>query len=139
MAYGDGDTSYHTAGGTAGITALVDDFYALMDTLPVAATIRAMHPDDLTTSRDKLTRFLCGWLGGPNRYREKYGVISIPGAHQHLDIGAPERDAWLTCMKQAIARQPWPDDFKDYLLRALAVPAERTRMVCERVKAAKPT
>ena len=134
MSYGQGDASFRAAGGEAGIRQLVDRFYDLMDSLPQAAIIRAMHPDDLTVSRDKLATFLCGWLGGPNRYREKYGVISIPGAHQHLDIRAAERDAWLTCMKHAIDRQPWPHDFKDYLLRALAVPAERTRMVCERLR-----
>jgi hemoglobin len=135
MAYGDGDTSFQAAGGEAGLRRLVDDFYDIMETRPQAATILAMHPADLAVSRDKLARFLCGWLGGPHRYNEKYGRITIPGAHSHLDIGAAERDAWLGCMREAIARQPWEADFKDYLLRALAVPAERVRLVCERVRA----
>lgn len=134
MAYGDGDASFRAAGGESGLRRLVDDFYDIMDADPAAATIRAMHPDALEVSRDKLARFLCGWLGGPHRYNEKYGRITIPGAHSHLDIGVSERDAWLACMRDAIARQPWPDDFKDYLLRALAVPAERVRLVCARIR-----
>jgi hemoglobin len=77
-----------------------------------------------------LARFLCGWLGGPHRYQERYGPISIPGVHGHLAIGEAERDAWLALMREAIAAQPYADDFKHYLLTQLAVPAERIRQVC---------
>lgn len=125
--YGQGDASFQAAGGFDGIKALVDDFYAAMDTLPEAAHIRAMHPADLSTSADKLTRFLCGWLGGPRLFSEKYGPIAIPKFHQAFPIGPAERDAWLLCMKVAAAKQPFADDFKTYLLEQLYVPAERSR------------
>ena len=123
--YGFSDTSFQTAGGEAGIRRLVDDFYRFMDELPEAKTIRAMHKTDLTESRDKLTLFLCGWMGGPRRYNEKYGSINIPRDHAHLAIGAAERDAWLLCMERAIALQPYPTDFANYLLTQLRIPAER--------------
>ncbi|MGE0826887.1 MAG: group II truncated hemoglobin [Candidatus Binatia bacterium] len=125
--YGEGDASFQAAGGEAGIRRLVDDFYDYMDTLPDARDIRAMHPSDLTVSRDKLARFLCGWLGGPKLFREKYGPITIPKAHAHLPIGAAERDAWLLCMKKAISRQPYNPEFKHYLFTQLTIPAERVR------------
>ncbi|UTW13749.1 group II truncated hemoglobin [Marinobacterium rhizophilum] len=125
--YGDGDTSYQAAGGIDGIRRLVDAFYDQMETLPQAADIRAMHRQDLAESRDKLSCFLSGWLGGPKLYREKYGPISIPAAHAQLRIGSLGRDAWLLCMEKALEQQPWADDFKRYLLRALSVPAERCR------------
>ena len=134
-AYGTGDASFRAAGGEPGIRELVATFYRFMDALPEARTIRQMHPDDLEISIDKLARFLSAWLGGPNRYREKYGPISIPGAHQHLQVGASERDAWLECMQHAIADQPYADDFKTYLLAQLAVPADRVRVVSERAHA----
>ena len=137
MSYGDGDSSFQAAGGESGLRRLVDDFYDVMCREPAAASIRAMHPDDLEISRDKLARFLCAWLGGPNRYREVYGAISIPGAHQHLRVDAAARDAWLLCMEIAIAAQPYADDFKEYLLTQLAVPAERVRVVSEQRHAAK--
>ncbi len=124
--FGEGDTSFRAAGEIAGIERLVDDFYDIMDHSDFAATIRAMHPDDLTESRDKLARFLCGWLGGPKRYREKYGSIAIPAAHSHLAIDDPERLAWLECMRTAIARQPYTPEFAEYLLEQLHVPAERS-------------
>ena len=106
---------------------MVDVFYDFMDTLPDARGIRALHPPDLSTSRDKLARFLGGWLNGPNTFEEKYGSIHIPRAHAHLPIGVEERDAWLLCMQRAIEQQPYAEDFKRYLLRELAVPAERCR------------
>lgn len=133
--YGDGDTSFRTAGGVEGLRVLVDDFYRMMDTLPEAAVIRAMHPDDLTEAADKLHRFLCGWLGGPKLYREKYGSIHIPSAHAHLAIGAAERDAWLLCMERALALQDYPQDFRDYLLRELFRPAEGCRLASARWRA----
>lgn len=130
--YGDGDTSFQAAGGTCGIYHLVADFYRLMDTLPEATTIRAMHPSDLSGSADKLHRFLCGWLGGPKLYAEKYGSIHIPSAHAHLSLGERERDAWLLCMERALALQNYPQDFRDYLLRALFRPAEASRLAAQR-------
>jgi len=133
--YGDGDTSFRTAGGIEGLRRLVDDFYRMMDTLPEAAVIRAMHPDDLTAAADKLHRFLCGWLGGPKLYREKYGSIHIPSAHTHLAIGAAERDAWLLCMERALALQDYPQDFRDYLLRELFRPAEGCRLAAAQWRA----
>lgn len=126
--YGFADTSFKAAGGREGVRRLVDRFYDLMDTLPAAATIRAMHPADLRVSRDKLTVFLCGWLGGPREYASRYGPISIPGVHQHLSIDVAERDAWLACMRLAIDEQPYEPTFKTYLLAQLSIPAERVRM-----------
>lgn len=131
ISYGVEDGSFRAAGEYEGVKALVDAFYDAMDTLPEARKIRAMHPQDLTESRDKLTRFLCGWLGGPRLYREKYGPIAIPRAHAHLPIAEPERDAWLACMKVALKTQNYPDDFKEYLLTQLFVPAERCRVASQ--------
>ncbi|WP_271273129.1 group II truncated hemoglobin [Aliamphritea hakodatensis] len=125
--YGVEDASFRAAGGQEGIFRLVDEFYVQMDTLEEARTIRAMHPEDISGSADKLARFLCGWLGGPKLYREKYGSIHIPQAHKPFDIGCDERDAWLLCMRKALEQQPYEDGFKTYLLEQLWRPAERSR------------
>jgi len=126
--YGFNNNSFIAAGGEQGVQQLVEDFYAAMDSLPEAATIRAMHSDNLEESIDKLSRFLCGWLGGPKRFSEKYGPIRIPVAHRHLSIGPAERDAWLACMQNALdKRDDYADDFKVYLMEQLFVPAERSR------------
>lgn len=130
--YGVGDSSYRAAGEYAGIKVLVDAFYCHMDQVPEAERIRGMHPKDLTEARDKLTRFLCGWLGGEKLFSQKYGSTTMPAAHAHLDIGMAERDAWLGCMEKAIAEQDYADSFKQYLLEQLFVPAERIRVACLR-------
>ncbi len=131
LKYGKGDASYQAAGGTPGIYRLINRFFYYMEKLPEARKIRKMHPEDLDESSDKLARFLCGWLGGPKLYQQKYGPISIPGVHQHLDIGVSERDAWLKCMSLALEEQPYSSDFRDYLIQQLVIPAERIRMVCQ--------
>ena len=66
-------------------------------------------------------------LGGPRRYEEKYGAISIPGVHQSFAIGSADKDAWMNCMQQAVTAQPWEEDFKRYFMQQLAIPAERVR------------
>lgn len=125
--YGTGDASFQAAGGETGIRQLVDKFYKRMGTDSRFSTIYNMHPDDIGTSIDKLSRFLCGWLGGPKRYQEKYGPISIPAVHQHLSIGTDERDQWLTCMKESIDEQTYEAEFKEYLITQLSIPAEVIR------------
>ena len=125
--YGQGEASFNAAGGFEGIKQLVDAFYDAMETRPQAQHIRDIHSPNLDESRDKLTRFLAGWLGGPKLFSEKYGPIRIPVAHRHLDIGPAERDAWLACMQVAVNEQPYPQDFRDYLMAQLYVPAERSR------------
>lgn len=125
LPYGFEDTSFQAAGGFDGIKALVKSFYHFMDNLPEAKIIRDMHPDDLSESTEKLSRFLCGWLGGPNKYREKYGPINIPNAHAYLNIKETERDAWLMCMEKAIATQPYSEKFAVYLFEQFKIPANR--------------
>ena len=129
--YGTGDASFQAAGGEAGIRKLVDDFFDRMGKDERFATIYDMHPGDKDVSRDKLARFLCGWLGGPKRYHEKYGSISIPGVHAHLAIATAERDQWLTCMGESVEQQSFAADFKHYLMEQLFVPAEAVRRRCE--------
>ncbi|MBL8304434.1 MAG: cyanoglobin, partial [Ideonella sp.] len=64
---------YERLGGDAGVRALVDRFYDLMDIEPAYTGLRAIHPESLDGSRDKLHWFLSGWLGGPALYEERFG------------------------------------------------------------------
>ena len=89
-------------GEEAGVRRLVDTFYDQMDSLPEAKTIRALHPGDLSSSRDKLFEFLCGWSGGPPLYTEKYGHPRLRMRHMPFPIGEAERDQWMLCMRNAM-------------------------------------
>jgi len=130
--YGSGDNTFRAAGGEAGIRRLVDTFYDIMGREQKYRRIWDWHPEDNEVSRDKLSRFLCAWMGGPRRFSEKYGPISIPSAHAHLGVTEVERDLWLACMEEALRLQDYPESLVEYLLRELAVPAERIRQAGSR-------
>ena len=85
-------------GGTAKIRQLVEAFYDIMETDPKASPIRALHPADLTSSREKLSMFLTGWTGGPQLYIERYGHPRLRQRHMPFSIGESERDQWMYCM-----------------------------------------
>jgi len=95
-------TPFETMGGEAAVRTLVDRFYDLMDLEPAYAGIRALHPGTLDGSRDKLNWFLCGWLGGPDLYVERFGHPRLRARHLPYAIGIRERDQWLACMRQAM-------------------------------------
>ena len=98
-------TPFERLGAEPGVRALVDRFYDLMDLEPAAAGIRALHPSSLEGSRDKLFWFLCGWLGGPNHYIERFGHPRLRARHLPYAIGIAERDQWMACMIQAMDEQ----------------------------------
>ncbi|MFN7725557.1 MAG: group II truncated hemoglobin [Rubrivivax sp.] len=95
-------TPFQRLGGEAGVRGLVDRFYDLMDLEPGYAALRAVHPPTLDSARDKLFWFLCGWLGGPNHYIERFGHPRLRARHLPYAIGLVERDQWLACMVQAM-------------------------------------
>lgn len=99
-------TPYDLIGGEPAIRSLVDRFYFYMDILPEAQGIRAMHQPNLDTAKDKLFKFLSGWLGGPNLYIDEFGHPMLRMRHLPFKIGESERDQWMLCMKKALAEIP---------------------------------
>ena len=93
---------YEKIGGELGVRKLVETFYHIMDTAPMATSIRQLHPDDLSSSKEKLFMFLSGWLGGPPLYTEKHGHPRLRQRHLPFSIGDRERDQWMECMSQAM-------------------------------------
>lgn len=98
-----GPTPFELIGGEAGVQALVDRFYDLMELEPSYAVLRGVHGADLHGARQKLFWFLCGWLGGPNHFVERFGHPRLRARHLPFSIGQIERDQWLACMYQAMA------------------------------------
>ncbi|MBB4843794.1 hemoglobin [Paucibacter oligotrophus] len=95
-------TAFEWVGGEAAVRGLVDHFYDLMDLEPGFAELRSLHPSNLDGSRDKLHWFLCGWLGGPDHYIERFGHPRLRARHLPFRIGIKERDQWMACMMQAM-------------------------------------
>jgi hemoglobin len=121
------ESPYQRLGGDAGVMRLVERFYHHMDALPEAAPIRSLHADDLEPMIDKLGVFLIGWMGGPENYRERFGRVIIPAAHEAFDIGPDERDQWLLCMRAALAETDADDELSELLMDAFARMAEMCR------------
>ena len=93
---------YDSIGGTDKVDELVDRFYDLMVLEPSLTELRAMHPQDISGSREKLKFFLTGWMGGPDIYSPKYGHPMLRARHLPYKIGLTERNQWLACMYQAL-------------------------------------
>jgi len=94
---------YERLGGAPAVERLVLAFYRAMDTRPDAQVIRAMHEPDLAHTRQVLVAYLGEWLGGPRLYTPTRGAPMLRRRHQPFDIDASARDAWMACMRQALA------------------------------------
>lgn len=97
----DGQTVYEAIGGEGGVRKLVDCFYELMETLPEGQAARAIHPADLSDSKQKLFEYFSGWLGGPQLFVERRGPPMLRARHLHAPIAAPEIESWLFCFMRA--------------------------------------
>ena len=95
-------TPFEWIGGEDKVQPLVTRFYDLMDLESAYARLREVHSTDLSNARQRLFWFLCGWLGGPQHYTERFGHPRLRARHMHVPIGIAERDQWLACMDQAM-------------------------------------
>lgn len=121
------DGVFETLGGEAGVRALVDRFYDQMALDERFAGIRALHPANLDSSRDKLYWFLCGWLGGPQHYQERFGHPRLRARHLPFPIGVSERDQWMLCMADAMRHRGIEGPLFDRLLEAFQGTADWMR------------
>ncbi len=108
-------TPFDWIGGEAAVHALVDRFYDLMDLEPAYRELRASHGTTLDDARQKLFWFLCGWLGGPQHYQERFGHPRLRMRHMPFKIGIIERDQWLACMDHAMRDTAVPTDLRERL------------------------
>ena len=95
-------TPYDLIGGEVAVRKLVDRFYDLMDEDPDFYAIRKLHPPSLDGSREKLFKFLMGWLGGPPLYEQEFGHPRLRARHLPFAIASIERDQWIACMTHAM-------------------------------------
>lgn len=113
--------------GADGVRALADAFYEVMDSLPQAADVRAMHAANLDDIKRKLAAYLTGWMGGPPVYLALTGTVCLTEPHAPYHIGPKERDQWLLCMDQALERIGASDELKTMLRDPLFRVAETVR------------
>jgi hemoglobin len=97
-----GPTAFELIGGEARVRSLTERFYDLMELEPSFDALRHVHGSSLDNARQRLFWFLCGWLGGPPHYTDRFGHPRLRMRHLPFSIGVLERDQWLACMDRAM-------------------------------------
>jgi hemoglobin len=120
-------TPFELIGGQPAVDRIIDAFYDRMDSLPEAATIRALHASDLSSTRTVLKKYLAQWLGGPQTYSQERGHPMLRARHLPFSIGSAERDQWLTCMRGAMEQEIGDVAVRDWILEKLASVADHMR------------
>ena len=120
-------TPFERLGGEPQVQALVDRFYDLMELEPAYTELRAVHGSTLDDARQKLFWFLCGWLGGPDLYQERFGHPRLRQRHMPFAIGIKERDQWVACMDQAMGECAVPHDLRTRLAESFLKTADWMR------------
>ncbi len=113
--------------GDDGIKQLASTFYDVMDELPLAADIRAMHTENLDQIKRMLATYLTGWMGGPPVYQAIKGTVCLTDPHEPYRIGPKERDQWLACMDEALIRIGASDELKAMLKEPMFLVADTVR------------
>jgi len=92
---------YDAVGGHETFRAIVARFY---EQVADDEILRPLYPEeDLTGAEDRLRMFLEQYWGGPRTYSDQRGHPRLRMRHVPFTIGFLERDAWLRCMRTAIA------------------------------------
>ncbi|OQK17195.1 globin [Methyloprofundus sedimenti] len=112
-------TPYLLMGGEKMILKLVERFYFYMDTLPEAKELRAIHAPDLSAAKEKLFKFLSGWLGGPDLFIQEYGHPRLRQRHFPFKVNQQVRDQWVFCMHKALYEIAMPDELRKNIKQAI--------------------
>jgi hemoglobin len=120
---------YRSIGGEAGVRRLVNLFYDIVENDPAGAPLLIMHSrgHGIAHAREAQFEFLSGFLGGPQLYAEHHGHSNVRKMHEHLAIGAAERDAWIACMEKALHALAAEPAIHELLMRHFSRVAETLR------------
>lgn len=99
--------------GEDGFTRLVRAFYAQV---PDDDILGPMYPkQDLAGAEERLSDFLIGRFGGPQRYVERRGHPRLRQRHAPFAIDQPARDRWMELMNRALDEVQLPADATAFL------------------------
>jgi hemoglobin len=113
-----GPSLYDLIGSEEGVRNLVETFYDIVEFEPEGRELHLLHlrGHGVAHSRIEQFNFLSGFFGGPRLYAEKYGHSNVREMHEHVEINAAAKDAWLNCMSIAIDRVGLPAEIKAKLM-----------------------
>ena len=91
---------FERVGGSPVFAELVSQFYAQVAVDPI---LRPMYPDeDMKGAALRLQMFLEQYWGGPTTYSDERGHPRLRMRHTGFHIATAQRDAWLSCMRNAV-------------------------------------
>lgn len=99
------ESPFNLLGGEDLVRKLAARFYDHMDeSEPELARIHETdeHGHVSPRTRERFTRFLIEWLGGPSLYSPTEGHPRLRMRHAKVGIDTQMRDAWLRCMQKAM-------------------------------------
>lgn len=122
MAERDTTNYYQLFGGEPFFSDLVSQFYARVATNEI---LRPMYPArDMEGAAQRLKMFLEQYWGGPTTYSEERGHPRLRMRHAGFHIGPAAKDAWLTCMREAVEGMDMEAQAQEKLWRYLEGAAE---------------
>ena len=122
MAERDTTNYYELFGGEPFFSDLVSLFYARVATNEI---LRPMYPErDMEGAATRLKMFLEQYWGGPTTYSEERGHPRLRMRHAGFHIGPAAKDAWLSCMREAVEGMEMEKEAQEKLWRYLEAAAE---------------
>lgn len=102
---GPKQTPFDLIGGEEVARRLAARFYDIMDERePALAKLHELDDGKVSArSRERFTRFLVEWLGGPPLYSPKEGHPRLRMRHARVPVDDAMRDAWVRCMEAAMS------------------------------------
>ncbi|WP_308635973.1 globin domain-containing protein [Paenibacillus silvisoli] len=111
---------YEAVGGVAGIKSIVQAFYPKVQRHPL---LGPLFPADIDPVMEKQTMFLTQFFGGPSLYSDEYGHPMMRARHMPFPITKERAEAWLSCMREALAETNLPKELQDMMIERLSGPA----------------
>ncbi|MBB6632803.1 globin [Cohnella thailandensis] len=113
-------TIYEAAGGAPAIREIVERFYPKVQAHPLLAPL---FPADIRPVQEKQYEFLTQFFGGPSLYSDKHGHPMMRGRHLPFPITTERAEAWLDCMRRALAETDLTPELQEIILDRLSGPA----------------
>lgn len=120
MAYSPLTSLYDAIGGAPMIKKIVEAFYPKVQAHPLLAPL---FPEDIMPVMEKQTLFLTQFLGGPSLYSDQYGHPMMRARHMPFPITPERANAWLDCMKRALAETKMDETLQQLVIERLKGPA----------------
>lgn len=115
-----GTTLYDWIGGESTVRQIVEAFYPKVQANP---KIGPLFPEDITPVMEKQFMFLSQFFGGPPLFSTEHGHPMMRARHMPFEITTERADAWLGCMKEALAEVGLEPEKQAVVLERLKGPA----------------